>query len=160
MQLLTKHTDYAIRALLTLAGHGEGYLSARRIAEEQQIPYQFLRGLLQELVRAGFISSREGAHGGVKLIKDPETISVREVIALFQGSIELSECMFRKQMCANRANCVLRHQILKIERMVSAEFDKVTIGSLLHDLQEAGTQSAQKAVMADESKCGSDKGGR
>ena len=152
MQLLTKHTDYAIRALLTLAQHGDNYLSARRIADEQQIPYQFLRGLLQELVRAGLISSREGAHGGVKLIKDPKTISVREVIALFQGSIELSECMFRKQMCANRSNCVLRHQILKIERMVSAEFDKVTIGSLLHDLKEADTQNAHKAGMEDESK--------
>ncbi|ANT64946.1 MULTISPECIES: RrF2 family transcriptional regulator [Prosthecochloris] len=149
MQLLTKHTDYAIRALLTLAGHADTYLSARRIAEEQQIPYQFLRGLLQELARAGFISSREGAHGGVKLCKAPETISVREVIELFQGRVELSECMFRKQMCANRANCVLRHQIMKIERMVSAEFDKVTVGSLLADLQEVNRRGAQKAALGD-----------
>ncbi|RNA64901.1 Rrf2 family transcriptional regulator [Prosthecochloris sp. ZM_2] len=134
MQLLTKHTDYAIRALLTLAGHPDDYLSARRIAEEQQIPYQFLRGLLQELARAGFVSSREGAGGGVKLEKAPESISVREVIELFQGRVELSECMFRKQLCANRSNCVLRHQIMRIERLVSEEFDKVTIGSLLADL--------------------------
>jgi len=152
MQLLTKHTDYAIRALLTLAGHADGYLSARYIADEQKIPYQFLRGLLQELARAGFIDSREGAHGGVRLIRDPESISVREVIELFQGRVELSECMFRKQMCANRANCVLRHQIMRIERMVSTEFDKVTIASLLGDLQEVNRLSERKAAMADASK--------
>lgn len=135
MQLLTKHTDYALRALLTLAGNRDAYLSARRIADEQRIPYQFLRGLLQELARSGFICSREEARGGVKLNRPPENISVREVIELFQGRVELSECMFGQQLCANRSSCVLRHQIMRIERMVSEEFDKVTIGSLLSNLQ-------------------------
>lgn len=88
MQLLTKHTDFAIRALLMLAGQPDTYLSARRIADDQQIPYQFLRGLLQELSSEGLVRSR----------------------------------------------CVLRHQIMRIEGMVSREFDQITIGSLLDDL--------------------------
>ncbi|MBO8092647.1 MAG: Rrf2 family transcriptional regulator [Prosthecochloris sp.] len=135
MQVLTKHTDYAIRALLELAARPGEYLSARRIADAQQIPYQFLRGILQELVRGGLVGSKEGARGGVKLQRKPEDISLREVIELFQGKVELSECMFRKQLCANRSKCVLRHQIMKIEQVVSREFDRITIGSLLDDLK-------------------------
>ncbi|HED30845.1 MAG TPA: Rrf2 family transcriptional regulator [Prosthecochloris aestuarii] len=135
MQVLTKHNDYAIRALLELAARPGEYLSARRIADAQQIPYQFLRGILQELVRGGLVGSKEGARGGVKLQRKPEDISLREVIELFQGKVELSECMFRKQLCANRSKCVLRHQIMKIEQVVSREFDRITIGSLLDDLK-------------------------
>ncbi len=142
MQLLTKHTDYALRALIMLADHQDTYLSARRIADEQEIPYQFLRGLLQGLAREGLILSREGAHGGVKLNRDPESISVREVIELFQGRVELSECMFRKQLCANRSRCVLRHQIMRIEGMVSREFDRITIALLLDDLHSVNGQKS------------------
>ncbi len=145
MQLLTKHTDYALRALIMLADHPDTFLSARRIADEQEIPYQFLRGLLQELARDGMILSREGAYGGVKLNRDPESISVREVIELFQGRVELSECMFRKQLCSNRSKCVLRHQILRIEGIVSREFDRVTIASLLDDLHLVNGQP-QKTI--------------
>jgi DNA-binding IscR family transcriptional regulator len=43
--------------------------------------------------------------------------------------------MFRKQLCSNRANCVLRHEILRIEQMVNREFEGITIGKLLGDLK-------------------------
>ena len=32
-----------------------------------------------------------------------------------QGGVQVSECMFRKQICANRSRCVLRHEIMRIE---------------------------------------------
>nr|WP_150084488.1 Rrf2 family transcriptional regulator [Prosthecochloris aestuarii] len=146
MQLLTQHTDYALRALLMLADHPDSYLSARHIAEKQEIPYQFLRGLLQEMPREGLICSHEGAHGGVGLNRDPGSISVRNVIELFQGKVELSECMFRKQLCSNRSRCVLRHQIMRIESVVAREFDRITIGSLLNDLHAVDRMNHETSI--------------
>ncbi len=135
MKVLTKNTDYAVRALLVLGAHEGEYVSAKKISEEQGIPYQFLRRILQELCRHGFVRTKEGARGGVMLDREPGGIKVREVIEIFQGKVELSECMFRKQLCSNRANCVLRHEILRIEQMVSREFEQITIGKLLGDLK-------------------------
>ena len=135
MKVLTKNTDYAVRALLVLGVHEGEYVSARKISEEQNIPYQFLRRILQELCRKGLVTTKEGARGGVKLDRDPENIKVREVIEIFQGKVELSECMFRKQLCSNRASCVLRHEIMRIEQIVNSEFDRITIGKLLNDLE-------------------------
>lgn len=135
MKVLTKNTDYAIRALLFLGARKGEYVSARQIAGDQDIPYQFLRRILRELGKHGLVSSREGMQGGVKIDRDPETIGVREVIEIFQGRIELSECMFRKQLCSNRANCVLRHEIMRIEQMVNHEFGRITIGKMLGDLR-------------------------
>jgi Rrf2 family protein len=135
MKVLNKHTDYAVRALITLGMNPGGRMSAKAISEAQSIPYQFLRRILQELIKNGLVSSKEGAGGGVALARDPDEIRVRDVIEIFQGRVQVSECMFRRQLCSNRANCVLRHEIMRIEQMVSDEFSKVTVGKLVADLK-------------------------
>jgi len=139
MKVLTKNTDYAIRALLSLAASTGGFRSARAISLEQDIPYQFLRRLLQEMIRHGLVISREGVSGGFKLAMDPDAIRVSDLIGIFQGPVQVSECMFRKQICANRSRCVLRHEIMRIEQVVREEFEKVTIGKLLGDLEAVKT---------------------
>ena len=147
MKVLTKNTDYAVRALLVLGAHEGDYVSAKRISDEQGIPYQFLRRILQELGKHGLVCTKEGAHGGVMLNRDPGSIGIREVIEIFQGKVELSECMFRKQVCSNRANCVLRHEIMRIEQIVNREFEQITIGKMLRDLkvlQSGGTKKQEK----------------
>ena len=134
MKVLTKKTDYAIRALLMLGAKRGSYLSAKAIAVEQQMPYQFLRGLLQEMIRHNLIVSKEGVKGGFMLERDPDEIRVRKLIEIFQWAVQVSECVFRKQICANRSRCVLRHEIMRIEEVVNSEFEQVTIGKLLRKL--------------------------
>uniref|UniRef100_Q3AQH6 Transcriptional regulator, BadM/Rrf2 family n=1 Tax=Chlorobium chlorochromatii (strain CaD3) TaxID=340177 RepID=Q3AQH6_CHLCH len=143
MKILTKKADYAIRALLMLAAKEGGFMSAKAIAEAQDIPYQFLRSLLQELMHHHLVASKEGAHGGFRIETNPDNISVKQLIEIFQGEVQVSECMFRKQVCRNRSSCVLRHEIMRIEEVVSHEFGQLTIGSLLRKLQmQQGTGAA------------------
>jgi len=134
LKLLTKDTDYAVRAIVNLARNTEGYRSSREIAAEEGIPLQFLRCILQKLTKAGLVISREGVRGGAKLNADPKDIRVSDIIRIFQGDIELSECMFRKRLCALRATCVLRARIKTIEQVVNREFEKVTIATLVKDI--------------------------
>lgn len=135
MKLLTKDTDYAVRAIVYLARNSEGYRSSREIADSEGIPLQFLRRILQTLTKAGLVTSREGVTGGVKLNAKPRDIRVSDVIKIFQGDIELSDCMFRKRLCSQRSTCVLRSRIQSIEKIVNREFEKVTIATLLSDLE-------------------------
>lgn len=135
MKLLTKDTDYAVRAIMYLARNDDGYRSSSEISAAEGIPLQFLRRILQELAKAGLVTSREGVTGGVKLKASPANIRVSDIIKIFQGKIEISDCMFRKTLCANRATCVLRKRIKAIEAMVTREFEKVTIAGLLRDME-------------------------
>jgi Rrf2 family protein len=144
MKVLTKHTDYAVRALISLGMKSGSWVSAKAVSGEQAIPYQFLRRILQELIKNGLVLSKEGAGGGVMLGKDPDTIRVKDVIEIFQGQVQVSECMFRKQLCSNRANCVLRHEIMRIEQLVNDEFSKVTVGKLIGDLKRVQGLSEPK----------------
>lgn len=136
MKLLTKNTDYAIRALIELATYEGEYLSSRKIADKQNIPYQFLRGIMQKLIRNNLIESKEGVAGGSKLNKNPEKIKLVDVIRIFQGEIEISDCLFQKKLCENRETCVLRREIKRIEALVEKEFGKLTIKGLISKINQ------------------------
>ncbi len=134
MKVLTKNTDYAIRALLELSFEDEHFISAKEIAQKQDIPYEFLRKILNRLIREGIVISREGGLGGFQLNLAPTKIKLTDLIRIFQGEIKLSECMFRKKICPNRKHCVLRQNILHVEKKVIDEFRLITIGSLKNQM--------------------------
>jgi Rrf2 family protein len=131
MALLRKNTDYAVRALMELAVCEGGYVSSRAIADKHGLPYQFLRSIMQRLIRYGLVESKEGVRGGVRLSKNPKEIKIVDVIQIFQGDIELSNCLFQKKLCSNRSTCVLRKEIHRIESLVEKELGKLTIKGLI-----------------------------
>lgn len=131
MKLITKNTDYALRALSFLAGKDDKFISSRIISQQEKIPLQFLRRILRKLNEADIIIAREGIDGGVKLKARPEDIYFSEVMRIFQGNIQLADCMFRKRICYKRSACVLRKKIRQIEERLAGEFNKITIESLM-----------------------------
>jgi Rrf2 family transcriptional regulator, cysteine metabolism repressor len=133
MRLLTKETDYAIRAAVNLAARPGTFVASAEIASQERIPLQFLRRILQNLLKAGLIVSREGAAGGVRLRRTPERIRVLDIMSVFQGRVEISECMFRRQICANRRTCVLRKRIQAIEKTLEDQFAGISVADLLRD---------------------------
>lgn len=136
MKVFHKDADYAVRTLLYLAAtENANYISATALAKEIGLPLNFLRRICSLLIRAGYLDSREGAGGGVRLLRDPKKINVLEIMTLFHGPPELSECKFRKALCPNRESCVLRKRILKIEDYVKQEFQSITLASLLEEIR-------------------------
>lgn len=135
MKLLTKDTDYAIRAVIHLAQRPGAWVSSRSISKEEGIPLQFLRRLLLTLRNNGLIDTKEGVRGGVRLKSSPHKITVAQLIRIIQGEIKISQCLLRKRICPNRANCALRYEISKIEKMVIDHFERITIARLLEEVR-------------------------
>ncbi len=85
---VSTRSDYGLRALIELAGHyGGGPLQSSEIALRRHIPEQYLDQLLTTLRKAGFIRSVRGPSGGHEMVRDPQTISVRDVIESLEGSL-------------------------------------------------------------------------
>lgn len=85
---VSTRSDYGLRALIELAGHyGAGPLQSSEIAARRHIPEQYLDQLLTSLRKAGFIRSVRGPAGGHELVRDPASISVREVIESLEGTL-------------------------------------------------------------------------
>ncbi len=131
MRLLTRETDYAVRALISAAG--DTYKSAGVISRQADIPYGFLRRILGRLREAGYIETREGPRGGVRLIRDPDTISLAELAELFQGEMKLSGCVFRKKICKNTGRCPLRKRLIRTREKVKRDFESITLALLMEE---------------------------
>ena len=63
MKLLTRDTDYAVRALLAMAGK-KSIVSVADLVAALKIPGPFLRRILQRLARRGWWSRRKAWEAG------------------------------------------------------------------------------------------------
>jgi Rrf2 family protein len=140
MKIFTKEVDYAVRALLYLAQKTEqgevDYFSVTTLAGEMGIPLNFLRRICSTLIKAELLDNKEGVNGGIRLIRYPHTITLRNIVELFQEKLKICECTFRKEICPNRKTCVLRRRLLQVEDKLADEFEAITIQSLLDDMTE------------------------
>lgn len=85
--------DYASRALLSLALHGEadGPITVRQIADRTGLPQPYLEQILLALKGAGLVRSKRGVGGGYVLARPAEEISLAAVIRAVDGPITLGD---------------------------------------------------------------------
>jgi len=89
---LTSRSEYALLALLHLARQRDDhYVPVRSIAEAQGIPPLFLEQILLILKRSRHVSSLKGQHGGYRLAKAADEITLAEVVRLFDGALAPSD---------------------------------------------------------------------
>jgi Rrf2 family protein len=131
VKLITRNTDYAMRALCYIAKQKKDSVSAAEMVAELKIPRPFLRKILQSLSSEGLLRSSKGQGGGFSLAYPREKILLTDLIRIFQNTIQLNECMFKKKMCPNRSTCVLKKEIDGIERDVLARLGRISIASLV-----------------------------
>lgn len=84
---LSLKTEYSILALIELASNyaSDQPLQIRQIASQQQIPDRYLEQLLATLRRHGFVKSQRGARGGYLLSRQPNQISILEIVVCVEG---------------------------------------------------------------------------
>ena len=101
--MLTKRVKYALKALVFVhKNQGNSLLSAKKIAEEEGIPFKFLENILRELKQAKILSSARGPKGGYYLVKSAQEISIAEIMRIIDGPIALIPCVSESfyQKCA------------------------------------------------------------
>ena len=83
---LSRSTGYAIAALGYIAQNTkEGPVVAKLIAEQRQIPLEYLLKILQQLVRAGLAQGIRGPQGGFRLRRDAGDITLLDIIEALEG---------------------------------------------------------------------------
>ena len=131
MKLITRDTDYAIRALCYIAESKGDTVSASRIVKSLKIPRPFLRKILQRLNKEGLLKSHKGLGGGFTLAERVDDILIVDLIKIFQGGVRLNECVFKKKPCPNVESCPLKKKIDAIQEQVVGQLRSITIGKLL-----------------------------
>lgn len=131
MKLITRNTDYAVRAICCIAKNKNMVFSVSHLVKESKVPRPFLRKILQILSKRGIVDSYKGKGGGFKLAELSEHIFLKDLIEIFQGPLRLNECYFKKKKCPNVGACSLKKKIDTIERDLINDLSSITISSLL-----------------------------
>ncbi|MFA5271258.1 MAG: Rrf2 family transcriptional regulator [Candidatus Omnitrophota bacterium] len=131
MKLITRDTDYALRAICFIAKNKNKKVSVSRLVKELKIPRPFLRKILQVLNKKNILISHKGIGGGFVLANSAKKITLTDLIKIFQGPVHLNECLFKKRKCPNTETCPLRKKIKDIEKYVVKELNSVTLASLM-----------------------------
>lgn len=131
MKLITRNTDYAVRALVFIAKSKGKIVPVVTLVKELKIPRAFLRKILQTLHKKGILKSSKGYGGGFSLALPANKICLVDLIGIFQGPLKLNECIFKKKICPDRSICPLKKKIDGIEKYVILKLESVSIESLL-----------------------------
>jgi Rrf2 family nitric oxide-sensitive transcriptional repressor len=125
---LTTFTDFALRALMRLAGEPARTLSTNEIAAEFGISRNHLAKVVRDLADNGFILTQRGAGGGFSLARPAAAITLGEVVRALEGTSALVEC-FREDggSCALTPRCRLKARLAAAREAFMRELDKTTL---------------------------------
>lgn len=128
---ITRQADYATRAILYLARVGKGdRIATSQVAKEQKIPPSFLAKIISQLSIAGLLHTSRGARGGISLSRDPEQITLLEVIEAIDGPIQLNMCVERGGACLYEENCPLQPVWCDAQNELVTKLKSTTFGQL------------------------------
>ena len=148
--MITQKMKYALKALLVLGDERRGTNNALRIEEianRSEAPKRFLEHILLELKNAGILASTRGRSGGYMLIKDPEQVSLPQLLRLIDGPIAPLPCLSRKayqrcEDCSDEANCRIRRAFSEVFWSYLVLIESLTLADVMADGTVGGIPTA------------------
>lgn len=127
--MISQTAEYALRAIFFLSENREAAHVAHEIAEATRVPVGYLSKVLQNLGRAGLVSSQRGPGGGFALTKSPTDISIFEIIQAVDPIRRIHRCPV--EPTCDTALCPLHRRLDDALAMVEKIFKDSTVGELL-----------------------------
>ncbi len=91
--IFTTKAEYGVRLLVELGRQGSGQpVSLKAISEAEGLPLAYLERIVALLKKAALVESTRGAHGGYRLARAPEAITMDEVVLALEGAVAPMSC--------------------------------------------------------------------
>jgi Rrf2 family protein len=124
--------EYGIRAIVDIALYEEaGPRAVNQIANRQGIPMRFLEQVMNSLRKGGLVESFRGASGGYRLARQPEEITLADVVQAVEGPITLMDCVAEGGACDRTTECVIREVFCDVQRSVIDTLAAVTLADII-----------------------------
>src|SRR5215469_12108656 len=149
--MLSSKTKYALRAVLRLAENAStgAWLQTNEVAEQEQVPRKFLEAIFVQLRDHGIIESRRGAQGGHRLLRDPATVSVADIIRFLDGPLALTPCASRTRFrqcpdCVDISRCRLQPLMQQARDAVAGVLENCSLAQLAGEPRTGRPRSAKR----------------
>lgn len=127
---ISKMTDYGVLVLNHLADAGGIKQSTDVIANALSLSVPTVRKVLKILVDTGLVQARRGAHGGYRLTRSPDQITLLNVVEAFEGPLHLTECSVSETECDITNNCSLSENWGGINQIVAQLLAAISLSDI------------------------------
>lgn len=105
-------TDYGIRLVFELAKLGEGTRTTVRVlAGSANVPYDYARTIVRDLVAAGVLASHRGVGGGIEMAAPAADTRVADVFRALGEPLSLALCTDAGGNCRRKETCPMHQSI-------------------------------------------------
>ena len=131
--MLTRKGKYGLKAMIALAkATGDGPVLIGDLAEQEAIPKKFLENILLALKHRGLVHSRKGPGGGYQLGREPEKISVGDIVRALDGPLALVSCVSQTayapcEECVTEKDCAVRRIFQQVRDQTARILDGTTL---------------------------------
>lgn len=130
MKLLSDACEYGLRAVVWMAQRPAEPQKVKEIAEATKSAPGYLVKVLQELTKAGILSARRGSQGGFTLQRDPQTLTVLEVINAIDPIERITRCPLGLAEHGTQL-CLLHRRVDDALQMIEETFGDTTIAQIV-----------------------------
>ena len=141
MLRVSQKLEYAMRAMIELSlREPDTLVSAREIAESQQIPLRFLEQQLGTLNKAGLVESQRGAGGGCKLARPATEITMGDIADAIEGPFFPMGCLEPgDHTCFQDSKCGLQELWGDVYVAIRQVFETTTVATLAERHKKVAT---------------------
>ncbi len=130
MLRLSKKIEYGIFALQYLAENNDKLITAKEIAEQLDISFEFLSKTLQALKKNDLVNTIQGMKGGYALADSPDNISLMQIIQALEHHPDIVEC-FNSETCQREEFCSIRSPMHVIQHKINDIFNEMKLTDFL-----------------------------
>jgi len=132
--MFSQTIEYALRALYCLALNSDKARTTKYLPSKMEIPASYLAKIMQNVTRAGIVTSQRGAHGGFMLIKPPDEVTLASIIAAVDPITPVCQCPLHIEDHHDHL-CPLHHRLNLATEMILELFENTTLDDLLAETQ-------------------------
>jgi Rrf2 family transcriptional regulator, cysteine metabolism repressor len=147
--IFTTKAEYGVRLLVELGRQASGQpVSLKAISEAEGLPLAYLERIVALLRKAALVESTRGAHGGYRLSRPAESITMDEVVLALEGTIAPMECFINfnpeRVACSHEADAGRACSTKLLWMRVQGGVIKALQGTTLADLVEFSQAHSQE----------------
>jgi Rrf2 family protein len=129
--VLNQSAEYAIRVVVRLAALEEDvWGQAADLANELELPANYLSKLLHQLAAAGVLESRRGRGGGFRLGHPAGTLTLAMVVEPFDPPTRYRECLLGGGRCSAATACEVHESWKPLAEQVLAFLADTTVAQM------------------------------
>ena len=132
MNKVNRKLEYSLMALKHMCQKVSGELTtAKEVSDSYQAPFDATARVMQIMAQKGLLKSEQGATGGYQITTDLEKVSLKDLIEIIQGPVQIAKCLHKNEPCEIHSTCNIVSPMANLNNRLTDFYKSVSVKELL-----------------------------